>query len=630
MKTEFPLCPKNPNGPLKVILIGRISTEHQNLESIDASFRYAQEFLARLYDGPVEFKQLGERASGMLVDRATIREAEDLIATGEWDLVLAEDLSRIFRNPRHQLGFVQDTVDSETRVICIADNIDTASDHWEVMLGAAALRHGTMIPDTRRRVRRSATHAFHSGGMVLRVKYGYRRLSKEDAATGLHGSKGLRIARRPECTPVIRLMVAKLLAGAHLNTISEWLQSERVEPPPYAKRWTPRLVRNLLADPILSGTRTFRKVLHQPVYRTGRHRRVPNAAPEQAAWPELAHLEPEEHARVLDVIGQRQQVRANKRGADHPLFGIPRSRSIWPGQHLRCAICGGLLYYVGFKQLKCRNTLGLGGSECWNRVQVRSSVAQLRIVDWLLEAFGHDAAFCDSLVNAALEERERRLSLSQTGTAELTKEIAVLERQAANVSQAIAAGGKLQPLLEKLQEVNTALERARQRFNALAAERPDKPEKLDRPAVAARLRELLLHIVATDREFADVMRRVLRDCRLYPVQALHTPLIRPQLRFTLQLQTTEPTNPDSKRPDVGAQFVLDLFDPPAHIRHLQRCLEHRKCFPKHTYKQIGQALGIGIMTVKRAFDYARLMAQAAAIEPYRELTVRPDVVSRWR
>ena len=66
MQPDIPLRPKDPDGPLKVILVGRISTEHQNLDSIDASFRDAQAFLARLYDGPVEFEMLGERASGML------------------------------------------------------------------------------------------------------------------------------------------------------------------------------------------------------------------------------------------------------------------------------------------------------------------------------------------------------------------------------------------------------------------------------------------------------------------------------------------------------------------------------------------------------------------------------------
>jgi len=74
-----PLRPKNSTGPLKVLVVGRTSTDYQNLESIDASYRFVEMHLARLYDGPVHFKQLGERASGMLAGRATIREAEELI-----------------------------------------------------------------------------------------------------------------------------------------------------------------------------------------------------------------------------------------------------------------------------------------------------------------------------------------------------------------------------------------------------------------------------------------------------------------------------------------------------------------------------------------------------------------------
>ena len=159
--------PKNVNGVLRVLIIGRISTEHQNIENIDASYRYVEDYLQQVHAGPKEIRHLGERASGMLAERDTIREACDLIETGEWDLVIAEDLSRIFRNPRHQYNFVQDAVDAQTRLICIADNLDTADDNWELMLGAATLRHGLMVSDTRRRVRRTATHSFHNGGSCL-------------------------------------------------------------------------------------------------------------------------------------------------------------------------------------------------------------------------------------------------------------------------------------------------------------------------------------------------------------------------------------------------------------------------------------------------------------------------------
>src|SRR4051812_45109500 len=203
---NVPLVAKDPAGPPRVLVVGRISTVHQPHENIDASYRYVDGFMKGMHEGPIHYKHLGEQASGMRTDRVTIVEAEEAIATGTWDLVITEDLSRFYRNPRHQYAFVQDAVDHDTRVICIGDNLDTAEDGWEVALGAAALRHGLYIPDTRRRVRRTAHHSFHKGGMVQKVRFGYRKLTEQEAASGEPGPRGLRIARVPECTPVIREM----------------------------------------------------------------------------------------------------------------------------------------------------------------------------------------------------------------------------------------------------------------------------------------------------------------------------------------------------------------------------------------------------------------------------------------
>ena len=62
----------------------------------------------------------------------------------------------------------------------------------------AAYRHGMHIPDTRRRVRRTASHAFEHGGMVGKIRYGYRKLTPEEADSGTFGPKGLRLARVPD------------------------------------------------------------------------------------------------------------------------------------------------------------------------------------------------------------------------------------------------------------------------------------------------------------------------------------------------------------------------------------------------------------------------------------------------
>ena len=76
-------------------------------------------------------------------------------------------------------------------MICIGDNLDTSDENWEITMGAAALRHGLHIPDTRRRVGRTTTHSFHRGGMVQKIRYGYRKLAhKEEADSGQFGPKG--------------------------------------------------------------------------------------------------------------------------------------------------------------------------------------------------------------------------------------------------------------------------------------------------------------------------------------------------------------------------------------------------------------------------------------------------------
>ena len=103
-----PLVFKNPNGPAWVSIVGRVSTVQQNIENIEASYRYVEDYLQRIHQGPMEIKHLGEQTSGMRTDRLTIIEAEEEIATGKWDLVITEDLSRFYRNPRHQYAFVQD------------------------------------------------------------------------------------------------------------------------------------------------------------------------------------------------------------------------------------------------------------------------------------------------------------------------------------------------------------------------------------------------------------------------------------------------------------------------------------------------------------------------------------------
>ena len=631
-----PLTPRNPNGELLVVAIGRISTVHQDHESIEASYRYIQEFLSHIYRGPIQMKLLGEQASGMLTDRATIRAAEDLVATGTVDLVIAEDLARIYRNPRHQYSFVQDCVDRGTRLICVGDNLDTADDNWEIAMGAAALRHGLHIPDTRRRVRRSATHSFHNGGMVQKVKYGYRKLSAEEAASGESGTKGLRIAKVYECTPVILQMMKRVMAGAAYAAVADWLNAEGIRPGHYVRsgRWTARLVVDLLDDPILGGMRTFRKTVYRPVFRTGKHHPTRNDDPETEHYLELAHLSQEEHDSLREEIARRRAAHNSKNGESRPRpHYLPRSRTIWPGQCITCGVCGGLFHYMG-RHLRCCNSLPNGHSTCWNHVQVPAELTRARVIDWLAKRLDEIPDGRNVLAAAVWRLMEPAKSGQQRQTHELAREIASLEKQAANLTTAIAEGGQLKTLIQHLQSVEKSLQKAR-RSKAVQ----ESSAKKDRHGIGSAddlaecLEEHLSLLIGRKHESTDLMRQILPEFTIRPVQALDTYQVRPRAKFTLRLAALrEKDHTDdcqaSGLPDVPGS--LDLFEPPLHIRYLDACVTAKQHNPKLSLKQIAALLGICHMTVKRALDYSRRMRSEGLNDPYRELYDPPQEASRWR
>jgi DNA invertase Pin-like site-specific DNA recombinase len=552
---------------------------------------------------------------------------EALIAAGEVDLVVVEDLSRLYRNPRFRWAFAQDAVDRGVRVICVADGLDTADENRETMMHAAALRHGLHVPDTRRRVRRTASYAFSRGGMVQKARYGYRKLTAAEAASGRSGPAGLRIARDDAATPRIREMRRRVMEGHGYRAVAEWLREEGVAAGSYAgKGWTARVVEDLLRDPILSGVRTFRDTLYTQVFRTGKTSRRGNPQPETAYHPELAHMTREEHAGLLAAMDAWAAGHGVPSGEGSPLRGRPRSRSAWPGQHARCGACGGLMYRNG-RHLRCVNSLPGGERTCWNRVQARFDLIRSAVLPWVLSELEGHTGFREALVESAWGELQRRRSRRDGTGAECEARVAELSAQAARLAKAVARMPDSEALLAELRGVESALAEAKCERTALRERAGAAGMYASREDVAARLPEAVVELAADSWEFADLMRRLLPEFVVVPVQALDTGQVRPRARLTLDLsgwaRPGEPVPPPS-----SAEF--DLFEPPGRIRLAAACAAAEAADPKATLQGIASGLGTDRMTVKRALAYARLMAAAGTADPYRPLSSAPASASRWR
>lgn len=632
MLGTVPIIPKNTDGVARIISIGRLSkpkaTEAQTQLSLEAIRRENERMLANIYGGPKIVKYLAEQASGMLARRVTMDELWELVASGEWDAIVAEDLSRIFRNPRWQWAFVQDCVDAGIRVIAFADAIDTADENWETTVACATLRHGLMVPDTRRRIKRTATELFKSGGMVLKVRAFYQKLTREQAASGEFGPKGLRIRKLTEFAWVVDEIRRRLGDGQSPRSIVAWLNAEGIPCGPYVTsgRWTRKVLRELLEDPILHGTRRFRDVVHQPIFRTGKYRIEKNPTPEMEYVSELAFMTREEQEIMLATVGWEIDwggVKPPQRPS--PRKGISRYESYWPAQSATCSACGDKLYACG-KYLRCSNSFCQFGQTCWNHVQ--ASIAPLRafVVNWLVTRCHASEAFRDVLLGAAKQQLSRQQSRTAVERDALGAKTKNLEGQERNLRKSIRIAEEiseedLRSLVADLAAVTAQLQDIR-REAASAAKPAAQPADYAEHEILDHLAEVLAHLLETSFEMAEVVRGFVPRCVIVPVQALDTGAVYARAKLFAR--------EDMADPDYLTEHVVDLFDPPVHIRLISDAVRLREQIPRPTLKQIGAALGTSYMSIKRSLRYAKLMEELGLVEPYRELYAKPDKAARWR
>ena len=568
----------------------------------------------------------------MIIDRPTIKEAKSRIERGRYDVVIVEDLSRIYRHPGGQFSFVYHCVDNETRLICLNDDLDTADENWESSLSFASVRHSMPIPDTRKRVRRTATFAFHRGGMVTKVIFGYRKLTKQEADSGDFGTKGLRIAKDPKATAVIREMCNQVLSGRSYEQVAAWLNEKDIRPSHYTQRntWNGRLVVDLLRNELLHGERLFRKYVSTMIFRSGKSRRSRNSSDkvEREIYLELAHLSETEHAELLTYMDRRASMLRHNHGPDHPLYRKPRSRTYFPRQHITCGICGSLMYPVDRDRLVCSRSRE---EECWNRVSPRESLVRTVTLDAILNHAQSYAGFEAKLLEVVKLELARLQQESGSHSNELERKLKDVANQIRLVTNAIAASnGALPSLLEKLRELESAKSGLASELNRASAEREDGLLSTSDEEISGRLPEILHYIASSSSEFAEAMPDLVPDICVVPVQALDTPAVYARVRIKFPPSTIPVMGPHAEWAtiDGGIEKETNAFEAPQHVRDALVLLSAGAW--QDALAANPKEHGLSNMRAMRARDYIKLMMEAGIKTPYRELTAPPENASRWR
>ena len=256
--------------------------------------------------------------------------------------MIAEDLSRIIRRMQAVI-FCEEAEALGTRVVGIGDPVDTSKEGWEYAAVFASLKNKAFCKDTARRIRRTLRNRFTNGGIVMCLQYGYIKPHP--------GASDKEVQKDPEAVEVYETWFSMLEAGATYAEVVRWLESKNIPTGPYctSEKWTGAMVKRLTYNPILKGERERNNKMVRRKY-NGRPECI-NAPAEELLIrkvPHLAFFEPDRWDRLIRMLDERnKKYRRSPERKNDPRAGTPKKQTRWPGQHLRCGVCGRLYVHGG-------------------------------------------------------------------------------------------------------------------------------------------------------------------------------------------------------------------------------------------------------------------------------------------
>ena len=443
---NYVMRPKNGHT-LVVVVVCRISTEHQDARSLADQQAYAAEWLARHYDGDVTWQDISSRGSGEYLDRAELLQLEEQIESGQVDLVIAEDLGRICRRTR-AYDLCELCQDHDTRLVAINDNVDTARPDWHMTAFFSVVRHEAYNRDTSARIRRTHRNRFAQGGVLMTPIFCYRK-----PPGAKHDSELVKIT---DLEPIVEEMVRRLEDQQTYAEVADWLNERKVPLGVGCRtlKWTDKMVKRIVFNPILKGIRQRNRKIAKRINKTGRRKSIDAPPTEllERQCPHLAFIEPARYDRLISRLrAQGELYSVPKRLGHDPRLGRPKKRTRFPGQHVFCGVCGRGFVFGGHGQKDHLMCSGARTHQCWNGAMFDADLAAAKLSTAVFEWMKAIPEFDAMLVSNLEAEAECLLTDRHSARARLERELERIEREIQNHVVAVRAGSYSQSLQADLQ-----------------------------------------------------------------------------------------------------------------------------------------------------------------------------------
>jgi hypothetical protein len=611
---------------LRVLAVCRISTPNQDQKSLadqEASYR---SWITAHTNLPYELTVLAGQGSGESLDRDDYLHAIASVESRRYDLVIAEDLGRICRRV-HAHIFCETCEDHDTRLIALNDHVDTGREDWRLGSFFAVMRHETYNRDTGKRIRRTLRNRFGQGGVFQCPLFGYIK------APGAKGEGDVR--KDSDAEPIYQEWFRQLDGGASYSEIADWLNGQGIPTGPHCRkpRWDGAMVGRVTHNPILKGVRVRNAKVSRRVNKTGRRRSVP-APPEERLerhCPHLAFFEAGYYDRVVRAA-DRRNARYRRKGAHgiDPRKDVPKKRTVWPGQHLRCGVCGRVYYWTGLRQRKWMVCSGAQNYQCWNSLALDGGRAVQKPAGAILAAIQALPEFDATLLGMVRRKLEAAQDQEDGRRQELRRRSEEVARQIDHVTGAIAEMGGGRSLLEKLRQLEAEQARLEQEADELHQVPASEVVLPSIERIKQAATELFAPFVAESPEVGRLMHRLIPDLVAYPYRLCDGGPVVLRARFTLQLAclTPEATALAGLEGVLQCAMEVDLFDPPQRVAYRERVVALRAA--GLTERQVAERLGITQPAVQRAAALDRRMRQRVLTDPYEPIQEPPGDSNKLR
>jgi DNA invertase Pin-like site-specific DNA recombinase/DNA-binding NarL/FixJ family response regulator len=626
MHLNPPLRPRQNGGPLKVVIVARISTTKQDPRSLDDQEAKCRKYLEDAYDGQIDAKVLATQGSGECLDRLELAELEALIESRAYDVVICEDLSRICRRAR-AYDFCELCIDHGTRLIAINDRVDTLVEGWQDPAWFATFHHERSNRDTSQRIRRSQINRFLNGGMIQGLVYGYikPRGAKSDSE----------ISKDPHAETIVPEIFRRLEDGASYAEVADWLNNESVPTGPHSRtqqRWDSELVRRYIHNPILKGVRYRNRKISKRHNKSGRHVAV-DASPNELKTrecPHLAFVDPAYYDHVIRLVDERNRRRRSGREDQRSSrLGVSRTRTRFPGQHASCGICGRPLWWMDCGGQPAMVCSGAHNYKCWSSLYIVQRQLTDTLTAALLTEVGHMAGF-----DAALAEKVRQ-QLDSAGQSrdrrkqELQRAIQAVEVKQRRLLDCIESGQSVPALMARLQELEAEL--AEQRYQLLSLDQePDATIELpDMPTLRSMADAALAKSMDDDPEAVRLLRRLIPEYVVLPYRICDGNAVVARAHLKVNLASLLPAGVQAMLDDqvLTKSLCVDLFDVPQRVTYREEILRLKREGVPH--RAIARQLGLKQQAVLNALYLDERMQSLGLTDPY-ELVTEPPQHTRLR